>query len=67
MSKTAIVTGGARGIGRGCALELASRGYDIALVDLLEPEMARTKGEIEAQGPQGADLQGRRVGLCPRA
>ena len=25
-----IVTGGARGIGRGCALELAARGYDIA-------------------------------------
>ena len=46
MSKTAIVTGGARGIGRGCALELASRGYDIALVDQLETEMARTKGEI---------------------
>jgi len=50
MSKTAIVTGAARGIGRGCALELAGRGYDIALVDLLEPEMARTKGEIEAKG-----------------
>ncbi|HZP98227.1 MAG TPA: SDR family NAD(P)-dependent oxidoreductase [Reyranella sp.] len=50
MSKTAVVTGGARGIGRGCALELAARGYDIALVDLLEPEMARTKGEIEAKG-----------------
>ena len=48
--KVAIVTGGARGIGRGCALELAARGYDIALVDLLEPEMARTKGEIEAKG-----------------
>ena len=39
-----IVTGGARGIGRGCALELASRGYDIALVDLLEPEMAAHQG-----------------------
>jgi 3-oxoacyl-[acyl-carrier protein] reductase len=50
VSKTAIVTGGARGIGRGCALELASRGYDIALVDLLEPEMKRTAGDIEALG-----------------
>jgi len=50
VSKTAIVTGGARGIGRGCALELAARGYDIALVDLLEPEMKRTAGEIEALG-----------------
>ena len=50
MSKVAIVTGGARGIGRGCALELARRGYDIALVDQLAPEMTRTKGEIEALG-----------------
>jgi len=48
--RTAIVTGGARGIGRGCALELARRGYDIALVDLLEPEMARTAAEIAALG-----------------
>ena len=47
-ARTAVVTGGARGIGRGCALELARRGYDIALVDLLEPEMKRTQGEIEA-------------------
>jgi 3-oxoacyl-[acyl-carrier protein] reductase len=50
VSKVAVVTGGARGIGRGCALELAARGYDIALVDLLEPEMQRTRGEIEAKG-----------------
>ena len=57
MSKTAIVTGGARGIGRGCALELASRGYDIALVDLLEPEMKRTAGEIEGMGREALIYQ----------
>jgi 3-oxoacyl-[acyl-carrier protein] reductase len=57
MSKTAIVTGGARGIGRGCALELATRGYDIALVDLLEPEMKRTAGEIEALGRNALTYQ----------
>jgi 3-oxoacyl-[acyl-carrier protein] reductase len=50
MAKTAIVTGGARGIGRGCALGLADKGFDVALVDLLAPEMARTKAEIEAKG-----------------
>lgn len=48
--RVAIVTGGARGIGRGCAHALAKRGHAVALVDLLVPEMARTKGEIEAMG-----------------
>jgi 3-oxoacyl-[acyl-carrier protein] reductase len=55
--RTAIVTGGARGIGRGCALELARRGYDIALVDLLEPEMKRTQGEIEGLGRKALTYQ----------
>lgn len=32
----AIVTGGARGIGRGCAEALASAGFDIAVTDLSE-------------------------------
>ena len=49
-TKIAIVTGGARGIGRGCALALAEKGFDLALVDLLAPELARTKAEIEALG-----------------
>ena len=49
-SKVSIVTGSARGIGRACAHALADKGHAVALVDLLEPEMARTKGEIEAKG-----------------
>jgi NAD(P)-dependent dehydrogenase (short-subunit alcohol dehydrogenase family) len=35
-------TGGARDIGRACALALADAGFDIALVDLLKAEMAAT-------------------------
>ena len=50
MAKVAIVTGGARGIGRGCAHALARKGLDIALVDMLVPEMERTAGELRAMG-----------------
>lgn len=57
-ARVAVVTGGARGIGRGCALALAEAGLDLVLVDLLEPEMAATAREVE-------DL-GRRV-ACHRA
>ncbi|MCC7274088.1 MAG: SDR family oxidoreductase [Alphaproteobacteria bacterium] len=57
MQRTAIVTGGARGIGRGCAHALADKGYDIALVDLLVPEMERTAGELREKGRRTMVLQ----------
>jgi len=57
MTKTALVTGGARGIGRACALALADSGFDIALVDLLEGEMAATARDIEARGKRTLTFQ----------
>ncbi|HEU5318885.1 MAG TPA: SDR family oxidoreductase [Chloroflexota bacterium] len=48
---TALVTGAARGIGRGCALELARGGADVALVDVRHREEGEAAvAEIEALG-----------------
>ena len=55
--KVALVTGGARGIGRGCAHALARAGYDIALVDVLVPEMQRTATEIRGIGHECLTLE----------
>ena len=48
--RVAIVTGGARGIGRSCALALAAKDHAVALVDVLTAEMASTKVELERLG-----------------
>lgn len=48
--RVALITGGARGLGRAIALRLAFEGRDIAIVDLREEEAACTVREIEATG-----------------
>lgn len=56
--KRALVTGAARGIGRGCALALARAGADVAVNDLTASDDARAVvAEIKAMG--------RRVWLVP--
>jgi NAD(P)-dependent dehydrogenase (short-subunit alcohol dehydrogenase family) len=47
---TAVVTGGASGIGRGTALELARRGADVVLADLHDERLADTASAVTALG-----------------
>jgi acetoin reductase-like protein len=48
--KIALVTGGARGIGRAIALRFAREGADVAVADLNEEGARSTAAEIEATG-----------------
>jgi 3-oxoacyl-[acyl-carrier protein] reductase len=56
--KTALVTGSARGIGRGVALALAEAGYDVAIhyrSSFIEAE--KTRLEVQALGVRAISLQ----------
>jgi meso-butanediol dehydrogenase/(S,S)-butanediol dehydrogenase/diacetyl reductase len=48
--KTAIVTGGGRGIGRGIALALARNGADVVVAEIIEENGASASAEVEAVG-----------------
>lgn len=57
--KIALVTGAARGIGKGCALELARAGADIAINDRERSPVAdETLAEIEALGRKAVLVAG---------
>jgi 3-oxoacyl-[acyl-carrier protein] reductase len=50
--KVAIITGGARGIGKAIALKFAYEGASIVLVDVLEDELYRSAREIKDIGSE---------------
>jgi len=54
--KTALVTGGGRGIGRAIALGLAQEGAQVAVLDILADNAAAVVREIEATGVKALAL-----------
>ena len=54
----AIVTGAARGIGRATATALARKGFNVALVDLREPELKQAAAAITTAGGAALALTG---------
>ena len=58
MNKTAIITGGSRGLGKNMALSLASRGIDVILTYHSNKEMAyQVVEEIEKLGTKAVAFQ----------
>ncbi len=46
----AVITGGASGIGKSCALEFARRGADVVIGDIHDERLAETEKELRALG-----------------
>ncbi|MBX9944168.1 MAG: glucose 1-dehydrogenase [Reyranella sp.] len=53
-AKTAIVTGGAVGIGRACVRRMSEEGAKVAIFDLLEPDGHALADEVTAKGGEAA-------------
>lgn len=57
VGQVAVITGGARGIGRACALRFAREGARVALLDILEDQASSTAQEVEALGPEALAIR----------
>jgi NAD(P)-dependent dehydrogenase (short-subunit alcohol dehydrogenase family) len=55
--RVAVITGGASGIGRACALAMARRGADVVIADVNEERMAATVAEVEALGRRSLGMR----------
>ncbi len=55
--RIALVTGGARGIGRGIVLELAKAGADVVIGDLLVDMAEETAGEVRGLGQRSVAVE----------
>lgn len=55
--RVAIVTGGARGLGRASALRIAEEGRDIVIADMLDEQGAAVVQEVEALGQKALYLR----------
>ena len=56
MTKVALVTGAAAGIGRACALRLAREGHAVGVLDLDRARCTGTLADIAAAGGQAVAL-----------
>ena len=54
--KIALVTGASAGVGRATAMELARRGFDVALVARGEEGLAAAAAEVESKGSRALSL-----------
>jgi NAD(P)-dependent dehydrogenase (short-subunit alcohol dehydrogenase family) len=56
-NRVAIVTGGARGIGKGICLRFADEGCSVAIADILEDKAKETAAEISAKGREAISVK----------